>query len=53
MSEWIETGERGMAKQAIEVSGETVAQLSRKYDGWMTTVMRDAQKSAQAPTPQP
>lgn len=55
MSEWIETGERGMANQEIERSGETVAQLSRKYDEWMTTVMRDAQKSAQAqaPTPQP
>jgi hypothetical protein len=55
MSEWIELGERGLAGQAIERSGETVAQLSRKYDEWMTTVVRDAQQSAraQAPAPQP
>ncbi len=55
MSEWIATGERGMAKQEIERSGETIAQLSREYDERMTAVMRDAQKNAQAqaPTPQP
>lgn len=55
MSEWIELGERGLAGRAIERSGETVAELSRKYDDWMATVMRDAQQSAQAqaPAPQP
>ena len=55
MSEWVAFGERGLAGRAIERSGESVAELSRKYDDWMATVMRDAQQSAQAqaPAPQP
>jgi hypothetical protein len=30
-------GERGLARQAIERSGETVAELSRRFDEWMAT----------------
>jgi hypothetical protein len=50
-----ELGERGLARQAIERSGETVAELSRKYDEQMPTMMREIQESAQgqAPAPQP
>ena len=47
MSEWIELGERGLAGRAIERSGETVAELSRKYDDWMAT----AGRTAAAPQP--
>jgi hypothetical protein len=55
MSQWIELGERGLARQAIERSGETAAELSRKFDEWMAAVMRDARESAQsqAEAPQP
>jgi len=56
MSEWDALGERGLARQAIERSGETVAELSRKYDEWLATLMREAQESAaqsQAAAPQP
>jgi hypothetical protein len=31
MSEWDQLGERGLAQQAIERSGETIAELARKY----------------------
>jgi hypothetical protein len=32
MSQWDELGERGLTKQAIERSGESVAELARKYE---------------------
>jgi hypothetical protein len=41
-----EQGERGLARQAIERSGETVAELSRKFDEWSAAVAREAQESA-------
>jgi hypothetical protein len=55
MSQRDELGERGLARQAIERSGETVAELSRKYDEQMATTMREIQASAQgqAPAAQP
>jgi hypothetical protein len=48
-------GERGLTRQAIERSGETVAELSRRYDEQMATMMRKAQEStqSQAAAPQP
>jgi hypothetical protein len=48
-------GERGVTRQAIERSGETVAELSRRYDEQVATMMRKAQESAQgqAAAPQP
>jgi hypothetical protein len=49
MSEWDQLGERGLARQAIERSGETVAELSRKYNERMAKWARDAQsRDAQA-----
>jgi hypothetical protein len=42
MSQFDELGERGLARQAIENSGETVAELSRKYDEWMAAMRREA-----------
>jgi hypothetical protein len=48
MSQLEELGERGLARQAIEDSGETVVELSRKYDEHVAGVMRDAQDSAQS-----
>ena len=53
MSRWDELGERGLARQAIERSGETVAALSHKYDEQMATTMRETQESAQTPAPAP
>jgi hypothetical protein len=55
MSQLQELGERGLTRQAIERSGETVAELSRKFDEQMSKLMREAQESAQsqAPAPQP
>jgi hypothetical protein len=56
MSQLQELGERGVARQAIERSGESVAELSREYDEWMATLMRKARESAQsqaAVPPQP
>jgi hypothetical protein len=55
MSQWIELGERGLARQAIERSGESVAELSRRYDEQMATTMRESRESAQSQTaaPQP
>jgi hypothetical protein len=60
MSQWDELGERGLARQVIERSGETVAELSRKYDEQMATTMRENQMreipespQGQAPAPQP
>jgi hypothetical protein len=42
MSQFVELGERGLARQAIENSGETVAELSRRYDEWMAAMRREA-----------
>ena len=47
MSEWDQLGERGLVRQAIERSGETVAELSRKYAERMANWARDAQASAE------
>jgi len=47
MSEWDQLGERGLAQQAIERSGETVAELARKYTEQMAKWVRDAQASAE------
>jgi hypothetical protein len=38
MSQLEALGERGLARQAIEDSGETVAALSRKYDEWLAAM---------------
>jgi len=43
-----EQGERGLARQAIERSGETVAELSRKFDEWLAAASREAQEGAQS-----
>ena len=42
MSQLGELGERGLARQAIEDSGETVAELSRKFEEWLAAMRRDA-----------
>jgi hypothetical protein len=42
MSQWDELGERGLARQAIERSGESLAALSRKFDEWVATAGREA-----------
>jgi hypothetical protein len=42
MSQLEELGERGLARQTIEDSGETVAELSRKYDEWLGAIRREA-----------
>jgi hypothetical protein len=47
MSQWDELGERGLARQAIERSGETVADLSQRYDEQMAATVRKIQESAQ------
>jgi len=47
MSEWEQVGERGLAQQAIERSGETVAELARKYTEQMAKLTREAQASAE------
>jgi hypothetical protein len=47
MSEWDQLGERGLARQAIERSGETVAELSRKYTEQLAKWARDAEASAE------
>jgi hypothetical protein len=47
MSEWDRLGERGLAKEAIERSGETVAELSRKFSDRMEKMMREAAASMQ------
>jgi hypothetical protein len=40
MTQLAELGERGLARQAIEDSGETVAELSRRYDEWLAAIAR-------------
>jgi hypothetical protein len=47
MSEWEQIGERGLAQQAIERSGETVAELASKYTEQMAKLTREAQASAE------
>jgi hypothetical protein len=47
MSEWDQLGERGLARQAIERSGETVAELSRKYNEQMSKLERDVRAGAE------
>jgi hypothetical protein len=42
MSQLGELGERGLARLAIEDSGETVAELSRKFDEWLAAMRREA-----------
>jgi hypothetical protein len=42
MSQLGELGERGLARQAIEDSGETLAELSRKFDEWLSGARRKA-----------
>jgi hypothetical protein len=48
MSEWEQLGEMGLARQAIERSGETVAELARKYTEHVAKSAREAQASAQS-----
>jgi hypothetical protein len=47
MAEWDQLGERGLARQAIERSGETIAELSRKYTEQMSKRERDARAGAE------
>jgi hypothetical protein len=51
MSELNAFGERGLARQAIERSGETIAELSRKYDEQTAATTREIQESARAQKP--
>lgn len=51
MSEWDQLGERALARQAIERSGETAAELARKYTEQLAKWMRDAQASAETQPP--
>jgi hypothetical protein len=48
MSEWDRLGERGIAQEAIERSGESVAELSRKFSDRMEKIGRDAAAREQA-----
>jgi hypothetical protein len=41
MSQLGEVGERGLARQAIEDSGETIAELSRRFDEWLAAMGRE------------
>jgi hypothetical protein len=55
VSQLQELGERGLARKEIERSGESVAELSLKFDEWTAALQRKAQDSAQsqaAATPQ-
>lgn len=51
MSQWDELGERGLARQAIERSGESVAELARKYDERIAALTREAQQRARDEPP--
>jgi hypothetical protein len=51
MSEWDQLGERRLAQQAIERSGETVAELARKYTEQAAKWARDAEASAESQPP--
>jgi hypothetical protein len=48
MSDWDRLGERGLAKEAIERSGETVAELSSKFTDRLEKASREAAASAQS-----
>jgi hypothetical protein len=52
MAQWGELGERGLARQAIERSGESVAELARKYDERIAALTREAQERAPDQAPQ-
>ena len=43
MSEWVQLGELGLARTAIERSGETVAELARRHKDLMDKLTSDAQ----------
>jgi hypothetical protein len=47
MSEWDRLGERALAAESIEQSGETVAELSRKFTELMEKASREAAAGAQ------
>jgi hypothetical protein len=47
MAEWVQLGELGLARAAIERSGETVAELARKHNDRMDKLMHDAQQRVQ------
>jgi hypothetical protein len=47
MSEWDQLGERGLAQQAIERSGETVVDLARKFGEQLAKWARDTEASAE------
>jgi hypothetical protein len=47
MSEWDRLGERGLAQQGLERSGETVAELARKYTEQLAKWAREAQARAE------
>jgi hypothetical protein len=47
MSEWVQLGELGVARAAIERSGETVAELARKHIDFMDQLGRDAKQEMQ------
>jgi hypothetical protein len=47
ISEWNRLGQRGLATAAIERSGESVAELSRKFSERMEKTMREAAASMQ------
>lgn len=49
MSQLEELGERGLARQAIERSGESVLELSRKYDEQMAATIAQSQTAAPQP----
>ncbi len=53
MSEWSRLGELGYAREAIERSGETVAELSRKHIEFVDKLMRDAQQADAPAAAQP
>jgi hypothetical protein len=48
MSQWDELNERGLAKQAIERSGESDAELSRKYEESIKALTSQTQQTSQA-----
>jgi hypothetical protein len=51
MSEWDRLGERGLAQRGIERSGDTVAELARKYTEQIAKWARDSAASAENQPP--
>jgi hypothetical protein len=47
MSERVRLGEMGFAREAIDLSGETIAELSRKHLDYIEKLTQDAQKRVQ------